>query len=604
MKKILFILLIFSSSLQAQEYCVSNDVSDIVDCIEQYGILHSQFSGQVVKMSKEYLLHEALTEIASKEELTELVKHKNPIIRCYAFRALCEQKGEEFYMLEAHILDDDPLDSAIVKISQGEKIIEEKVNRFMTICFDNAKAPYLNLSIKKLSKSIARINRLDSEMTGGMSPSSSKAYKFFVALRYKATKDELIRLTNHDNAVVRCYSFLALYDRKESNLFPILIKHLKDTTNVSGGAGCISFGITVADFYTNLLAQRPSYFEDNNQPIYSRITKKELLVLDSIVLHEANHLSYLEFILSKHKPNPKDYELIKKLVEGNNCMALPALSRFRKEEDVALIMSFKNFKIEKYVDRPTSAYFFDAIAEFPHPSFKDFLEDYNLNMLTKNNFGQSEQEFYYAVASYDNEFSVKILNSVFKHLNGRKLERHLEKINIALGKFPSKNHEELIISLWEKHSYLMLSSFEYLKAVHPDRTFNLAKSYMLNYNYKYGWEAEELILPILEYISAKNKEEAIKLVNINLKNSSVTTFEEFSKLVKVFKDERFIESLLYRIEYDNGFYADFLAVKLLIANYNKEGLKEKIVRAIANNSSIKDKEREIAYVQKLIDNKR
>lgn len=51
-----------------------------------------------------------------------------------------------------------------------------------------------------------------------------KQYDNFEALQAKATKDELMQLTDHSNGVVRCYAFWALSFDSSVKLLPVVLK--------------------------------------------------------------------------------------------------------------------------------------------------------------------------------------------------------------------------------------------------------------------------------------------------------------------------------------------------------------------------------------------
>lgn len=174
-------------------------------------------------------------------------------------------------------------------------------------------------SIDELVKEIAMENELTSRAVGfGGSPSGQ--YQRYDVLKSKATREQLIKLTEHESPVIRCYAFWGLADRQEKDLFPILIDHLGDTATINRQFGCVLSKVSVADFYIELLTKRYLITEDYYRKNHSQALLEEKNKLDSLILYTPNNLEYLDRLLWEHEPIDRDYARIKELGSVIECM--------------------------------------------------------------------------------------------------------------------------------------------------------------------------------------------------------------------------------------------------------------------------------------------
>jgi hypothetical protein len=78
----------------------------IVDSMIKYGAYEGMYLGRSEKISPQWKNFEALTQKFSENEIAELCAHKNPIVRCYAFKALTEICSLKVYdILLMHLSD-------------------------------------------------------------------------------------------------------------------------------------------------------------------------------------------------------------------------------------------------------------------------------------------------------------------------------------------------------------------------------------------------------------------------------------------------------------------------------------------------------------------
>ncbi len=84
MKRYVLILTLFL-------YWSCADVGQIVSEIETHNLMETEYVGLAAHKSEEYNRFQKLKSQASEEELNQLISHKNPIVKTYAFLSLIER---------------------------------------------------------------------------------------------------------------------------------------------------------------------------------------------------------------------------------------------------------------------------------------------------------------------------------------------------------------------------------------------------------------------------------------------------------------------------------------------------------------------------------
>ncbi len=78
----------------------------VVDSMIKYGVYEGLYLGPTDKISPQWKNYKTLIQKFSENEIAELCDHKNPIVRCYAFKALAEICSPKVYdMLLKHLSD-------------------------------------------------------------------------------------------------------------------------------------------------------------------------------------------------------------------------------------------------------------------------------------------------------------------------------------------------------------------------------------------------------------------------------------------------------------------------------------------------------------------
>jgi hypothetical protein len=136
----------------------------------------------------------------------------------------------------------------------------------------------------------------------GREPIPSQQYRRYETLKDSATLEELAQLTNHSSAVVCCYAFDALSERKAPNFFQLVQSHLTDSANI-----------------------RVHFFDVVSYVKVSDYLKKGALChyFETSVPEEAQYSVVRDFATTKEVPE-----------------AIIALARFRKAGDEEVIISY------------------------------------------------------------------------------------------------------------------------------------------------------------------------------------------------------------------------------------------------------------------------
>lgn len=255
----------------------------------------------------------------------------------------------------------------------------------------------------------------------GIAGTRPEQWDRYEALRANATDDELVVLTGDSNAVVRCYAFKALTEKKTIDPFTLVLRHLSDTATVHTLNGCIGGSQKVGDYFLEMA------------PV------KQQGIVDSLLLYErGNNLVARDMMLSLLKPLEKYYKRVRQLaVEENDRVAIVTLAKFRKPQDIPVI--------ERYLkdSNDISGRRFDAVRYFPDPAFYPYLEK-ALKYEIKNDNGNDLQELYYAIVQYKNKASRDLLKFALSKAKNMEYIHHSDYLSQALREYPAPIYEGLV----------------------------------------------------------------------------------------------------------------------------------------------------------------
>lgn len=412
-------------------------------------------------------------------------------------------------------------------------------------------------------------------------------YDYFIQLRKKATKDELIELTNHSNGVVRCYSFWALSYHSSINLFQLVVNHITDDELVNTEFGCILSREKVGDFFISIVFQK---YSDSNA---TGLSNSQYERLDSILIYSNNTLHAKQAAILRAKQTEALYQRLRYLfLTDNNQYALVALAKFRKEQDVSLILN------STITNKSNDNLFFSykAISEFPHPIFLPLLEQNLRQTLSDHNYDNEWGELYCAIASYKNDTALTLLKIPFTQVKNQNIrEYHIDFVFNALQNFYSPIYDDLLWEMWGTEKKISTNVFRMLFQKNPMRALELTKKTIYNANDFYyltherDFNDEELSVNLLrrmlDTVIAKDRSYAIELINKNLTEINVIQFPIFADLALELKDSSFINSLFSRLEKEDNPHVYLKAAQVLISFHDK-AINKRIAEAPRKNKNL------------------
>lgn len=286
--------------------------------------------------------------------------------------------------------------------------------------------------INALADSIAKDNVLKSRSVGYGGVRTTQ-WETFEKLKKHATDEQLVSLIDHKNAVVRCYSFQALAGRKRVDIFPILLKHINDTTKIETFRGCIVSSQTAGDYFLQVVTPQ---FVDLD--VY-KLTTSQMETIDSMLLFDKSILISAKYrLLSDIKPNQKYYDRIREIaVTEKSPVAILALARFQNKNDIEIIKTlFKKEETEYY-----AAY---SAREFPNNAFYPYLTKLFEQEWRERLYDYSKWRILYqALAKYPTETTFNLFDRTINTKDTFRYQTLGKYLLIAIKRYPHQVFESL-----------------------------------------------------------------------------------------------------------------------------------------------------------------
>jgi len=200
-----------------------------------------------------------------------------------------------------------------------------------------------NLEVEAIINGIAKDNVYDSEGIGIGGKKSNQRSRYD-RLRDKATIEELVAATSHQNPVVRCYAFEALVEKKDTSTCQILLHHLSDTSIVSTHMGCLLGSTSVKYFILRLYNLHSKQFQDIKGSIDSFVLsdiEQEPSNLPLEIQHQ-NGQDYKRETLIDLEPKPEYYQRLKTIYDKKSNIyptLIVPIAKYNNLSDTSLILS-------------------------------------------------------------------------------------------------------------------------------------------------------------------------------------------------------------------------------------------------------------------------
>jgi mRNA-degrading endonuclease RelE of RelBE toxin-antitoxin system len=462
---------------------------------------------------------------------------------------------------------------------------------FTLNCCSQAPVEVFEIS-KQTGDIVNRIQNINELMGSAVYNSGIRPVQYdnFEELRKKATKTELINLTNHPNGVVRCYAFWALSYDSSIDLLPIVIQHIADTAFVNTQFGCSGSSEQVGDFFIKIVT--PEYIDLNSNKL------KNFQELDSILIYTSNTLYATERAIDDAKLTDRFYNRLKELVlQGKSQSGIVKLAKFRKEQDIPLILNNQS----RFKPGDGNYFTYLAISEFPHPVFFPFLSKKLNETLDKNHYSGEWRALYGAIASYQNDEAVKLLSVPFTKVKYDDIRSyHLDFVYTAIQVFYSPLYDNLLWEIWENEKTISAEALKLLYERDRERSYKLIQKtlenandfriqdYVLVYDVdQYGEEIPVNLLDrMLDTVISHDKTLAIQLINQRLMDMNVHQFPTIADKAAGLKDNSFSISLLARMEKEHNPHIYLKAAEVLIG-FKDKNINQKLLKLPQKNSSLK-----------------
>jgi hypothetical protein len=410
----------------------------------------------------------------------------------------------------------------------------------------------------------------------------------FAMLEETASISELIELTNHPNAAVRCYSFWALTHIDSVDLFPIIIAHISDTAMVERESGCEMFSERVGDFYISLVT--PKYVDLSAQ----KFTAAQFLKLDSVLLSTPNHLQAKDGALNRAEPTKALYSMLRNLViEEHNEIALVKLATYKQNADVDLIL---NFGGEEKGGKGGDFYIYRAIQTFPHPRFLPLLKLNLEKSLNSRYKSTAYRELYKAIAKYKNEHALALLQAPFTQVKHEQVKKyHLDYAFNAVQDNYDPVYDDLLWQFWEDEQKITFTIYKSIVKNDSARAIKLVKKSLLNIDAFYGDNmslgdeyggVDVLIRVMLEDALNYNQSFGFEVIRKGLIDANVHIYDIFTNQIIEIKAPSFVEPLFERFKKESNPHI-YLAIAKALISYNDEAINQRILETIKKNKHLR-----------------
>jgi hypothetical protein len=430
------------------------------------------------------------------------------------------------------------------------------------------KKELINGTVDSLADSISLTGQYESLYIGYEQSVSKQALRA-ARMNSFCSKSELITLTGHPSAVVRCYVFDdVLWRCSEDTVFNILLNHLDDTAKVYELEGDEGGYEMVGDYFVRSWRDRYPISGSDTQSNKGLIDK--LNFLDSILLFHHHKLNAFEGDLLLLEPKPSYYPMIRQLAVGGNKEAIVALAKFRKKPDIRLILSYEK----------TSLYYvFEGIENYPDSGFKSMLNRYTKFLNT--NFHSSDEIMYYnALAAYKDTWAVRILSvPIINFIPSKYGNPGLHDYLMPLIRNYNSIYAPLLSNLWlmggvvSKESFNILWKSDSVSCVGLIFNSLEAKRIKMSEGYIDFFENSDenlnLINNFLSIALEKDSLRAFQLIKQNLLTGDVHIFSIFSEVAAQHRDSVFIDPLIKRFSEDDNAYVYMAAAKSLLSYHSR-----------------------------------
>jgi hypothetical protein len=270
----------------------------------------------------------------------------------------------------------------------------------------------------------------------GLTAEPSLQWARYETLLAKSTESELVNLCENESPVVRSYSFQALVAKNSSKVFGVLTKHIHDTAAFERTMGCFGGESYVTDFYL----EQVGYFPYDSSVYF--FTKEQRIFIDSLMIFgsemKLRMSNYNRILLNSRRHLLKHltrrdiyYNRLREIVLAGAIEALPALAKFKNQNDISIIKT-----VSENEGLIGEDFVFDAIINFPHPDLFPIVEESVKNDLIHDN--EFEYREYKALVQYKTPKTLKLLEEALLKFSNQNQKREINNIKFLVEEYPDK----------------------------------------------------------------------------------------------------------------------------------------------------------------------
>lgn len=395
----------------------------------------------------------------------------------------------------------------------------------------------------------------------GYGADRSSTYAAYEVLRDRASKEYLVELQNDPDFILVVYAFMALDERFPGyDLFPALMKHLKNDATIEQFWGCVLFQSTVGDACFEVLADE--------------LTPEQKAQVMHQVLTTKNSLALRGRILTGWQIPSKYLKEIRRMAAAGEDEALVALAKFRRKEDIPLILK----RLEGR-DDDTPFYALRAISYFPDERFLPHLAKLQKKLLPEKYWSTTQREFYVAVARYKNKQALELLSiPLDPHRDVPMRTYHINFVFKAVASEQWPPYDDLLFRLWEDHGRLNVSVLKRLSRADHGRCLAAVRKALSDIRslriYSLG-ESGNITRPFLHlWMQAKTPDG----IDVLKKTVAAANVHEFCSLVEspdFPRAKALIPALFARYESDDNPHIFLAAAKAIMA-YDSDDLNTRL----------------------------
>ncbi len=415
---------------------------------------------------------------------------------------------------------------------------------------------------RRIVNHIAKKNVLHSGAVG-IAGSASQQFKNYLQLQKSATRDEIIGLTNHPNAVVRAYAIWAIVEDTTIDPIPILSEHLHDYEKIEFLEGCEGGYEAVGTKMFEETILRYQVMHGNKK------VNRVLYQVDSMLLSSKTKLSVRDDAISRLVANDKNYALIRQIARLEyNKNAIQQLALYQKEEDVEYLLSL----INQYKDDDYTMCM--MIETFPHELFFPYLLELSDKQIESKGKFCLHEKYLLALASYKTNRSKEIFTKLLDTSNITKLQDRFFfwGVNAALTTYYTPLYNDNIWQLWDQYKnideklFLVLWNQDSLSVIPKVKTILSSEIDLY----------PEILSLYIEKMMNADRSFTVEMIRNKILYARVNIFSNYLSFVADYPIPFIVEALFQRIKTEQNPHVNIAAISTLL-QYNRKDIYDRII---------------------------